>query len=83
MKSENQIEVVRVTRMPWKTLLVGLQEDLVAGGIAYEGDPEVHAPVCEEPVHEGPLRWHHVRILSRSLSLALLLAEWRAICSRL
>ena len=52
-------------------------------GRAYEGDPEVHAAVCEEPVHEGALWWHHVRVFAGSLGLALFFAEGCAICPRL
>lgn len=81
MKSENQIEVVSVTRMPCARILSVVDRREFGVWEAYEGDPEVHAPVCEEPVHEGPLWWHHVRVLARSLSLSLFLAEWRAICS--
>ena len=30
---------------------------------AYHGDPHVDGAVCEEPVEESSLGWHHMRIL--------------------
>ena len=45
----------------------------------YHGDPQVYAPVREEPVSEGALSRHHMRIRTGLLRTALMLGQRRAI----
>ena len=74
-KSLSQRSRTRETRTVWAIMISTRDQNGWARGVAYACDEQVDAAAGQEPVHEGALGGHHVRVPARLLRSALMLAE--------